>query len=118
MNTKMIIMRPGEPSEEREVDLAPQPTLRELDAVLRPQLDGGDLEHVLVYAADVPFLGKRGYRDMFVDEVGHRKNLPRNEAATELYCRNVRLHEPEKLDDPDYFIVGPAVFFPDRRIWF
>jgi hypothetical protein len=117
MLTKIVIMRPGEPAETGEVDLPETPSYRELDAVLRPLLDGGTLEHVLVYTGEEPWLEEAGCRDMFVDEEGDAQ-LPRNDAATELYLRNVRLHEPTKPDDPGVFIVGPAVLFPDRRVWF
>jgi hypothetical protein len=134
MITRIVIMRPGAADETGSVDLPEPPSYRDLDRVLRPLLDGGDLEHVLVYTGAEPFLGEHAYRDMFVDEEGHEKvfrpaadgsavrdragkNLPRNEAATALNLRNCRMHEPEKPDDPDYFIVGPAVLFPDRRVW-
>lgn len=136
MITKLRVMRPGEPGREVFAELPERPSYRELDALLRPLLDGGDLEHVLVYCGEEPWLGEAGYRDMFVDDEGHAqlfelaadgvtatrtrpgKSLPRNAAATALYLRNVRLHEPTKPDDPDYFIVGPAVLFPERRVWF
>jgi hypothetical protein len=136
MLTRIIIMRPGEPQQKGEVDLPAEPSLGELHAVLRPLLDGGDPEHLQVYTGAVPWLGEAGFRDMFVDDEGHArlweiardgvgvsrtrggKNLPRNDAATELYLRNVRLHEPEQPDDPGYFIVGPAVLFVERRVWF
>jgi hypothetical protein len=117
MITRIVIMRPGAANETGSVDLPEPPSYRDLDRVLRPLLDGGDLDHVVVYTGAEPFLGEHAYRDMFVDEVGHEKNLPRNEAATTLYLRNCRLHAPEKPDDPDYFIVGPAVLFVDRRVW-
>ena len=134
--TRIVIMRPGAEDETSSVELPEQPSFIALDAVIRPLLNGGHLEHVLVYTGAVPWLGERAYRDMFVDEEGHEllfrladdgvsavrdrrgKNLPRNERATELYLRNVRLHEPEKADDPAYFICGTAVLFADRRVWF
>ena len=136
MITKIVIMRPGAADETSSVELPERPSYLALKEVLKPLLDGGRLEHVLVYTGAVPFLDRRHYRDMFVDEEGHAllfeladdgltavqtrpgKNLPRNERATELYLRNVRLHEPEKPDDPKYFICGTAVLFPDRRVWF
>lgn len=137
--TKLRVMRPGQADEDLEVDLAVRPSYHELRRIVTPLLDGGTLEHVLVYVGPQPYLGEHFYRDMFVDEAGHAvlwelaprdefgglraartrpgKNLARNERATELYLRNVRLHEPEKPDDPDYFIVGPAVLFTERRVW-
>jgi hypothetical protein len=103
---------------------------------LRPLLDGGDPEHVLVYSGARPYLGDRFYRDMFVDEEGQAlllrltedgvsavrdrpgKGLPRNEAATALYRRNVLMHEAPSDPESHPWIAGPAVFFPDRRVWF
>ena len=136
MITKIVIMRPGAEDQIGSVELPKEPSFLELAAVIRPLLDGGHLEHVLVYTATVPWLGESAYRDMFIDEEGHvllwrlaadgvtavrdraGKNLPRNERATELYLRNKRLHKPEAPDDPVYFICGTAVLFPERRVWF
>jgi hypothetical protein len=54
---------------------------------------------------------------MFVDEDGHGRERPRNEAATTIYRANwLRQHpgvDPETLP----WIAGPAVLF-DRRVWF
>lgn len=120
MQTKYIIMRPGQPDEERYADLSHPPAYGELRALIQPLLDGGDLEHVSVYMGDKPFLGKAAYRDMFVDETGHHKFLARNEAATILYLRNMRMHDPDapyNIYEPAYFIVGTAVLFPERKVW-
>jgi hypothetical protein len=134
MKTKLVIMRPGQADETREVDLPARPSYRELDALIRPLLDGADLEQVLVYVGARPYLGD--YRDMFVDGEGHAvllrlaedgvsavrdrpgKALPRNEAATALYRRNVLMHEAPSDPESHPWIAGPAVFFPDRRVWF
>jgi len=59
--------------------------------------------------------------DMFVDENGLMKQLPRNEVATTEYRRACLAgktvvpppSDPELLN----FIVGPAVLF-ERRVWF
>jgi hypothetical protein len=136
MLTKLLIMRPGEPDETREVELPEEPTYPQLRELITPLLDGGTLERVRVYMGCRPYLGEHYYRDMFVDEEGRAtlfrladdgvtavrdrpgKNLPRNEAATEIYLRNWRMHEPDQPDDPDYFIAGPAVLFIDRKVWF
>lgn len=83
---------------------------RDLANVIRPLLDGADFEHVRVFH-------EGEYRDMFVDEIGQLKGLPRNERATEIYRCNVLTHEipppdPESLPD----VVGSAVLF-DKPVW-
>ena len=61
------------------------PELAEMQAIV-----GGWIEHVRV----LDYVGTNGpvYTSMFVNEEGLLKNLPRNEAATEIYQRNVRHH--------------------------
>ena len=86
------------------------PTFHELRDLIEPMLDGGDMEHVTVF-------WQGHYTDMFVDEVGHRKGLDRNERATDIYRANVLTHErhpPQPEDMP--WIAGPAVLF-DKRVW-
>jgi hypothetical protein len=70
-----------------------------------------DYEHVNVF-----WQGE--YRDMFVDETGALKGLPRNDKATTIYLNNMRTHDPENpaLIDPPA-IYGPAVLF-DTKVWF
>jgi hypothetical protein len=126
MEIKQVVMRPGQADENHHVDLPARPSYRELDALARPLLDGADLEHVVVYAGSLPHLGERFYRDMFVDDEGQAvlldgrpgKALPRNEAATALYRRNVLMHEAPSDPESHPWIAGPAVFFPDWRVWF
>ena len=76
--TTMTIMRPGQPTESRDVELLDRPNFDELDRLIKPLLNGGHVEHVYVLWQD-----KRA--DMFVDEDGHAKMLPRNEEATAIY---------------------------------
>jgi len=56
---------------------------------------------------------------MFVDESGALKGLERNISATALYRRNFLVHQRPPVDDDDTLpaIYGPAVFFPDRKVW-
>ncbi len=115
METKVLIMRPDEPNEGRTVELPRRPTYDQLAAIVRPLLAVDWFEHVTVLA---DFNGGLAFRrsDMFVDELGHPKNLPRNEAATIIYRRNALLNQgardPEALD----WIAGPAVLF-ERIVW-
>lgn len=109
MNT-MTIMRPGVAPEVQDVDLPDNPGYHRLDALLRPLLDGHDLEHVTVLHD-----GQRA--DMFVDELSAVKGLPRNEAATAIYRNNWLTQHPK--EDPESLppIFGAAILF-SKRVWF
>jgi len=50
MMTKLLIMRPDQPHETREVDPPRDPGYHKLREVLTPLLDGAELEHVAVLA--------------------------------------------------------------------
>lgn len=114
--TRLLIMRPGKPHETVEIDLRREPGYDKLREVLTPLLDGADLEHVSVLA---DFDGGTDYQrhDMFVDETGQLKSLPRNEAATAIYRRNALRRRPGTDPEDLPCIVGPAVLF-DRIVWF
>jgi hypothetical protein len=83
------------------------PTYQELKRVVEAHIQG-DMEHVYVWndrAED-----HRG--DMFCDEVGQLKGLPRNELATAMYRRawiQATGDDPETLP----WIAGTAVVFDD-----
>lgn len=120
MKTRILIMRPGQKNEQQEVDLPEDPGYHKLREIIAPLLDKGELEHVSVLA---DFDGGTQYKplDMFVDDRGLLKHLPRNEAATTIYRRanlTGRSAAP-KVDDPEMLssICGPAILF-DRRVWF
>jgi hypothetical protein len=117
MKTKIVVMRPGEPQQESEVELGDPPSIDELHAVLDPLLGTRHFEHVRVYAGEVPRLGVSAYRDMFVDEEGAILGRARNEAATVLYRRNWLMHEGVGAAEDIAAIYGPAVYFPDRVVW-
>jgi hypothetical protein len=108
--TTITIMRPGLPDQSRPVELADQPGYPSLVAIIRPLLDGCDLEHVTVLHG-----GKR--TDMFVDEMSSVKGLPRNEPATAIYRNNWLTQHPEEAPEGLPAIYGPAVLF-SRRVWF
>ena len=86
-----------------ETDLPPRPNLHQLNKVMAPYFPNAYTEHVNV------LVGSR-YTDMFVDENGHTKRLPRNEKATAIYRNNWLTQHPNT--DP-----GPAVVFSDR-VWY
>ena len=138
MKTTYTIYRHNGRSERGECDLATQPTYSKITALIEPILaaefnQAGKVaarmgvaaaqfkvfpEHVrVIRSVDEPYRNGEEYLDMFVDETGHAKDLPRNEAATAIYRANwLRQHpgtDPESLP----FIAGPAVLF-DRRVWF
>lgn len=111
MRTTLTILRPGAEPETVVVDLAPKPTLRDIQAALAPYFGLAYTERVAILSED----GKP--TDMFVDEIGLMKGLPRNDKATEHYRRNWLSKHPNTPPEHLGFIVGTAVVF-DRRIWF
>lgn len=115
MLTRLLIMRPDQPHETREIDLPREPGFAQLDALLTPLLDGAGLEHVTVLA---DFSGGTDYMraDLFVDEEGIKKRLPANGAATAIYRRNWMQQHPEQDPETLPYIAGPAILF-DRIVW-
>ncbi|MEJ6847487.1 hypothetical protein V3589_14865 [Sinorhizobium fredii] len=89
------------------------PRLREVvEAVV-----GDPCEHVNVFWA-FPGDGTASYHDLFVNEMGQMRSLPRNELATRIYRNNVLTHDPLRFPTPEAlpWIAGPAVLFRDR-VW-
>jgi hypothetical protein len=115
VKTKFLIMRPEEPNEGGTAELPRRPTYDEIAAVVRPLLGCEWFEHVNCLA---DFAGGLNFRraDMFVDETGVLKGLPRNGAATAIYRRNALLHQG--VSDPESlpWIAGVAILF-ERRVW-
>jgi hypothetical protein len=121
MKLKILLMLPNKPSETREVTFrAATPTYEELKAVVKPLLDGQDLECVRVLASldnNPPYQ----VLHMFVGESSALDGLPRNEAATTHYRRATMLglapaptpSDPEEIPA----IYGPAVLF-EKPVWF
>jgi hypothetical protein len=110
MKTTMITYRPGEPQHSCQVELPEQPDYQIIKALVTPLLDGAELEHVSVLYRD-----QRA--DMFVDEMGHQKGLPRNDPATVIYRTNWLTRYPYTDPESLPWIAGPAIVFT-RRIWF
>lgn len=104
------IYKPSHPVETKQVDWPEQPGFKQINELVKPLLEGANLEHVTVLHN-----GKRA--DMFVDEVGALKRLPVNAEATAIYRANWMQQHPGT--DPNSLpeIYGTAILF-DRQVWF
>jgi hypothetical protein len=96
---------------DHEIMLEKKPVYADLRGVVEPHLGGANLMHVRVLC---PLLG--AWTDMFIDEMGALKRLPRNDAATTIYRNGFLSKNPD--DDPEKlpYIAGPAVVF-FRPVW-
>jgi hypothetical protein len=104
-----LIPTSGEPMIQ-EVDWPLDPGLALISGLIRPLLNGGDLERVRVWHTNE-------YLDMFVDERGISKQLPVNAIATMIYRSNaLTFQKPTPRAEDLSAIYGPAVLFM-RRIW-
>lgn len=113
--TTLTVFRPSDDGREVKIeivrlDLPEDPGYEKLDKILRPLLNGADLERVNVFHDGA-------YTDMFVDDVGKLKKLPRNDAATNIYRNNWMTHNPGTDPEDLPAIYGPAILF-DRKVWF
>lgn len=108
--TKYTVYHVDGTETEYEIDFPREPGYNRLAPIIQPHLDGADLERVYVLWNDEPL-------DMFVDEFGAGKPLPRNEKATEIYRNNVLTRRKDKNPEELPAIYGPAVLF-HRRVWF
>jgi hypothetical protein len=99
------------PFADHEILLAKKPVYEDLRRLIEPHLCGARLMHVRVLC---PVLGE--WTDMFVDDMGALKRLPRNDAATAIYRNGFLSKKPN--DDPEKlpYIAGPAVVFL-RPVW-
>lgn len=110
MKTTIHVYRPGQDVENIDLDIAEDPGYFALKEIIQPLLNGADLEHVSVLFKDKP-------TDMFVDDVGLLKGLPRNDEATDIYRAFWMKHHPGHKPEDLSFIAGTAVVF-DRQVWF
>lgn len=118
IETKLLIMRSDQPHETMTVKLSQEPTYDTLAKLIEPLLGCRHMEHVTVLS-DYETNGYQPH-DMFVDEDGIAKGLPRNEAATVIYRRATMVgrtglpvpSNPEILPA----IYGPAILF-SRIVW-
>jgi hypothetical protein len=96
---------------DHEILMDEKPLYDELRSLVEPHLGGARLMHVRVLC---PLLGK--WTDMFVDEMGALRRLPRNDTATRIYRNGFLSKRPD--DDPEAlpYIAGTAVVFL-RPIW-
>ena len=111
MRTRWTIIYPDGNQRDEEADMPEDPGYDLIAALVRPLIGRGNLEHVRVLFDGEP-------RDMFVDEDGHEKKLPRNNVATKIYRANWMRQHPKDDTESLPFIRGVAVLFPDRPIWF
>ncbi len=110
MHTSYTLFLPDGTEIDGVVDLDAEPSFQALDAFMRPFLDGAELEHVTVWH-------EGAYTDMFVDEIGLLKGLPRNDKATAIYRASWLTHQDPDADPETLaFIAGPAVLF-HRKVW-
>jgi hypothetical protein len=96
---------------DHEILMDEKPLYADLRSLVEPHLRGARPMHVRVLC---PLLGK--WTDMFVDEMGALRRLPRNDAATKIYRNGFLSKRPD--DDPEKlpYIAGTAVVFL-RPIW-
>lgn len=118
MKTQILIMRPGQRHERREVEIPDDPSevLAALRTIVEP-ITEGRMEHVTVLS---DFEDGVNYKraDMFVHEEGHVlvPPLPRNEAATAIYRRNGIMNHGVTNPETLPWIAGPAVLF-EHIVW-
>jgi hypothetical protein len=105
-----VIKADGSEVFQGHADLPAKPDYLQLKAVIDPLLGGLDFERVNVWFDD-------RYTDMFVDECGMLKGLPRNERATVIYRANALKHQPDQNPEHLPCICGDVVLFA-RRVWF
>ncbi|WP_070096221.1 hypothetical protein [Pseudomonas sp. NBRC 111139] len=110
MNTNYTVIHPDGTELNLHMNLPAAPTLQTLRSLIVPHLAGGDLEQVGV-------LHNGKGTDMFVDEEGLLKRLPRNDKATAIYRAHYLKQNPGVDPEQLGFIAGTAVIF-DRRVWF
>lgn len=110
METTFTIIHTDGKEEMRTAELPATPNYWDIKAIVDPIIAGDYFEHVTVLHNDVR-------TDMFVDEDGLGKELPRNEKATAIYRANWLKHNPSALPESLPFIAGTAVLF-SRQIWF
>lgn len=105
------VIAPGDGAvKEVTIDWPSEPGFDVINKLVKPLIGGGNIEHVSVLHD-----GKR--RDMFVDDEGQLKGLPRNDRATAIYRTNWLTRNPGTDPESMPCIAGTAVLFT-RRVWF
>lgn len=108
--TEYTIIRANGDEEVHTIELPAEPDYFQLKAIIEPVIGNNYFEHVAV-------LHKGERTDMFVDENGLLKGMPRNERATAIYRNNWLTQHPGTEPETLPWIVGPALLF-SRRVWF
>jgi hypothetical protein len=118
MLTKFKVLSAEGRNMDHSIDMAEFPRLRELRAIVEPQLGGAMMHHVRVLdpLPPPPHQIPPAHLDMFVDAAGWHKHLPLNEAATTLLRAAVISIRPDIDPDTQPSIYGPAVLFLRRVI--
>jgi len=111
--TRITVYRPGLPPEPRTFLFQEHPSVIDLRRLLLVD----DLLWAKNYYERVRVWHGGEYLDLFVDETGALKDLPRNEAATTIYRANAIAHMPD-VKDPEELdaVFGVAILF-HRRVW-
>lgn len=110
LKTDYTIYRTDGTLEHGSVMWPKEPKLADFDALIPPIVGCRYYERVRV-------LHERRYTDMFVDEEGGLKDLPRNDIATQIYRCNWMTQYPSTRAESLPHISGVAVLF-HRRVWF
>jgi hypothetical protein len=96
---------------DHEILMEKKPVYEDLRSVVEPHLGGARLMHVRVLCPEIGH-----WTDMFIDDMGALKRLPRNEAATKLYRNGFLSKSPNEDPEKLPYIAGPAVVF-SRSVW-
>lgn len=114
IRTKFLVLEPGKPAIEGEVDWPEKPSRQQMrDVVLREAPGvGTSPEHVTILGPD-----NETRCDMFVHDEGVRLGLPINDEATVHYHRASIVSQGLAHHESWPKVHGPAVLFL-RRVWF
>lgn len=109
--TDYRIIPPGDgPEINGSVDWPKDPGFGLINALVQPLISCDNIEHVTV-------LHDGARCDMFVDDIGRLKGLPRNDRATAIYRNNQMTRHPDTDPESMPFVAGIAVLFY-KRVWF
>jgi hypothetical protein len=106
------VLKPDGTTTKHTAEMTIEPTYRELKAAVQPHLDGGEILHVAILKRN----GHDRAADMFVDEMGVLKKLPRNEKATQFYRASWLKRHPKTDPETMPHIAGVAVVF-EETVW-
>lgn len=109
IDTQFTILRADGAEEVHSQRMHDKPGYMALQVLVRPFL-------ACEYAERVRVLHDGQALDLFVDEDGLAKRLPRNEKATAIYRNNVMTRHPGTDPESLAHIVGDSVLF-SRPVW-